>query len=189
MKFLESFVPDSRDSSADDLLACLASIRIIPTAAMKMLQNLVSNCSARNLLTLVKADLIPELIDALNPPSLSFTEAGKIHTYLFTTIAHSIWLATPNSLSQFGIQDSDEQQAVHETFTGCMAMLLEEWYKKGGDIRRSGTILMRCFRMEGIEDVTEQRLHNEETTHEGQHIADESKWLSIFFGMNIAPPA
>ncbi|KAK2953054.1 hypothetical protein BLNAU_12043 [Blattamonas nauphoetae] len=86
----------------------------ITTAAMKMLDHLITNSSQSIRLGLVKADLIPQLINNLNPLSLSFAKAIDIHTYLMKCMNHSLWLASPYGLEQLGIEDGNEQQDVHE---------------------------------------------------------------------------
>ncbi|KAK2959590.1 hypothetical protein BLNAU_5368 [Blattamonas nauphoetae] len=240
--------------------------RAVTASAMKMLQILTSKCSARKLLTLVRADLVPKLIVALNPLSLSFAGFNRIHTYFLASINFTISLANPYNLTELEIEDRDEQQAVRETvfqqvlapsatyihhlceiryfivsgeqskqFLVLIALILaicpyyqptmdlvfrmplfftipscltfieanesiwlffeqmicsqDEWNETGGSIRRSGTTMFRSLKVEGIEDVTEQRLQNEETEEHGQDIVDSSKCVSIFFGMNIAAPA
>ncbi|KAK2944952.1 hypothetical protein BLNAU_20128 [Blattamonas nauphoetae] len=87
----------------------------ITTAAMKMLDNLIMNMSAQVRLSLVKADLLPQLITTLNPLSLSFAEAVDIHTCLMETITYSLWLATPFDLPLLALTDDNEQQTVPET--------------------------------------------------------------------------
>ncbi|KAK2956146.1 hypothetical protein BLNAU_8926 [Blattamonas nauphoetae] len=87
----------------------------ITTAAMKMLFSLLLWSSEKVHLSLIKADLIPQLIIALNPHSLSFTEAVDIHINLMKTIRWFVARSTPHSLAELGIQDLNEQQAVHET--------------------------------------------------------------------------
>ncbi|KAK2955179.1 hypothetical protein BLNAU_9908 [Blattamonas nauphoetae] len=82
---------------------------------MKMLNTLLQQCSKRVHLALVKADLIPQLITTLNPHSLSFAEAEDIHINLLKPTTHSLWLATPDGLTELRIKDGNEQQAVHET--------------------------------------------------------------------------
>ncbi|KAK2954262.1 hypothetical protein BLNAU_10761 [Blattamonas nauphoetae] len=64
---------------------------------------------------LSKADLIPQVINTLNPLSLSLTEAVDIHTHLVNSVDTFVRLATPYCLEQLGIEDRNEQQAVHET--------------------------------------------------------------------------
>ncbi|KAK2959681.1 hypothetical protein BLNAU_5458 [Blattamonas nauphoetae] len=237
--------------------------RAVTTAAMKMVKTLIRSCSTNVVLTLVRANLIPKLILALNPPSLSFTQAVDIHINLMATMSQSVWLATPDGLAELGIQDRNERHTVHETvlqqvlapseeyihhlclnrysivngeqstrfmailaklpmflqshqpamnfiiqkavvltIPSCMTFfevdepnwrffafligLLEEWNEQGGDVRRSGTKMFRSFRMEGIEDVTEQRLRNEETEDHGRNIVDYSKLVSSLLGVNIA---
>ncbi|KAK2948720.1 hypothetical protein BLNAU_16358 [Blattamonas nauphoetae] len=100
--------PRSLASSSDDystsfvqsIVVLLSSPnRTITTAAMKMLNNLLTNCSTAVHYSLVKADLIPQLINTLNPPSLLFAEA----------------LTTPGTLASLKNKEGVEQQAVHET--------------------------------------------------------------------------
>ncbi|KAK2955283.1 hypothetical protein BLNAU_9835 [Blattamonas nauphoetae] len=81
----------------------------------KILTHVVHDCSAEVLLPLVEADLIPQLINTLNPLSLSPTEAVDIHTSLLESISHSVRLTTPYYLAVLGIEDGNEQQAVHTT--------------------------------------------------------------------------
>ncbi|KAK2956583.1 hypothetical protein BLNAU_8423 [Blattamonas nauphoetae] len=133
-KLLESVNP--RDaSSADDFLHSLgrtddesltnfiesilelvsSSSQIIINSAMKMLITLFRKCSAHIHLTLVKADLIPQLINTLNPLSLSYNEAASIHICLIDVSTDSLRLSTPRALSTLGTEDGNEEQAVHAT--------------------------------------------------------------------------
>ncbi|KAK2952944.1 hypothetical protein BLNAU_12120 [Blattamonas nauphoetae] len=89
--------------------------QVVTAAAMKRLDSLIFKISAEVLLALVKADLIPQLINTLNPQSLSFDEAVDIHTDLMSSTMSSLWLATPDGLTELGIEDGNEQQAVRET--------------------------------------------------------------------------
>ncbi|KAK2942016.1 hypothetical protein BLNAU_23055 [Blattamonas nauphoetae] len=82
---------------------------------MKILEHLFVWCSPHVRITLVKTDLIPQIIVTLNPLSLSFSEALDIHTNLMSIITKSVWLATPFGLRDLGITDRNEQQSVHET--------------------------------------------------------------------------
>ncbi|KAK2958133.1 hypothetical protein BLNAU_6837 [Blattamonas nauphoetae] len=89
--------------------------RVITATAMMMLESLILWCLQNIRLALVKADLIPQLINTLNPLSLSFTEAVDIHVPLLKIINYSILLASPYDLARIGIEDENEQQAVRET--------------------------------------------------------------------------
>ncbi|KAK2942791.1 hypothetical protein BLNAU_22309 [Blattamonas nauphoetae] len=84
-------------------------------AAMKMVGTLAIFSSTKVQLALSKADLIPQLIITLNPLSLSFTKAVHIHTNFMETINRTVWPGTPDDLARLGIEDGNEQQAVHET--------------------------------------------------------------------------
>ncbi|KAK2941620.1 hypothetical protein BLNAU_23468 [Blattamonas nauphoetae] len=101
--FLNSFASNSGDSTTEFvqyIVVLLSSTsQVITTAAMKLLDSVVQNSSAQVRLTLVKADLVPQLINTLNP-HVSRSPSGS---------------ATPYCLEQHGIEDWNEQQAVHET--------------------------------------------------------------------------
>ncbi|KAK2943242.1 hypothetical protein BLNAU_21868 [Blattamonas nauphoetae] len=88
---------------------------VVTTAGMTMLSSVMSNCSENTRFSLVKADLIPQLVFILNPLSLSFTEAVDIHCPLLNIITVSLWPSTPDGLEHLGIQDASEQRAVHKT--------------------------------------------------------------------------
>ncbi|KAK2946906.1 hypothetical protein BLNAU_18205 [Blattamonas nauphoetae] len=81
---------------------------------MELFLNLIHHCSSTIRLTLVKADLIPQFINSLNPQSLPLSEAVDIHINVMKIIWKSIWLATPDGLASLEIEDRNEQQAVHE---------------------------------------------------------------------------
>ncbi|KAK2953033.1 hypothetical protein BLNAU_12022 [Blattamonas nauphoetae] len=97
--------------------------QIITTTAMKMLNRLMFYCPTQFRYTLVKADLIPQLITSLNPLSLSFAKAVDIHLHLMESITYSLGLPTPMGLKQLAIEGIDEQQAVHETHPSTPASL------------------------------------------------------------------
>ncbi|KAK2963652.1 hypothetical protein BLNAU_1217 [Blattamonas nauphoetae] len=117
-KTVNSFASNSDTSSTNFLQSIVVLIsspnRVITVASMKMLNSLI-RCSQRVRLALVKAELIPHLINTLNPLSLPFAETVDIHINLMTTLWNSLWLATPNCLADLKIEGSEEQQAVHET--------------------------------------------------------------------------
>ncbi|KAK2959583.1 hypothetical protein BLNAU_5361 [Blattamonas nauphoetae] len=281
VKFLESVDADDEEST-DDLLTSLASrsdeslteliqsivvlisspSQVITTASMKMLDSLISSCSAQVRRTLVKADLVPHLIVTLNPPSLPLAEAADMHVALLNIIRNSFWLSSPTSLGQLGIKDGDEQQAVRKavlkqvlapseqyirhlcvnrhsivdgeqskhflvffaqlirissyyqltmefvvvlpvflTITSCLTFLEVEYSlhfflviltpsqrqlnEESGDFRRLGTTIIGSLRTEGMDDVMEQRLQNDETTFFGKVIAADTLSLNAVTGMNL----
>ncbi|KAK2951651.1 hypothetical protein BLNAU_13390 [Blattamonas nauphoetae] len=73
------------------------------------------SCSPKIILTLVKADLIHQLVSSLNAHSISFTKAVNIHTCLISHIPNFVWLATPTGLAELKLKDRNEQKAVRET--------------------------------------------------------------------------
>ncbi|KAK2953997.1 hypothetical protein BLNAU_11099 [Blattamonas nauphoetae] len=134
VKLLESVIPYDRESAdaslesfgltTDDSLASFTQSigvllsspnRAITITAMKMLEILFWSCSPKIRLALVNADLIPLLINNLNPQSLSITETADIHINLMVIISRSLRLSTPEDLRQLGIEDDFNQQADHET--------------------------------------------------------------------------
>ncbi|KAK2942365.1 hypothetical protein BLNAU_22708 [Blattamonas nauphoetae] len=281
VKFLEYVDPDD-DDSADAFLRKLASSsgnsptdfvqsivvlipsanQVITTAAMKMLGTLIMWCSLYIRLALVKADLLPQIVISLNPQSLSFAEAEDIHINLMKSISWTIYLSTPNGLRFLGIEDENEQQAVHETvlkqvlapseryirhlcvnrfsifdeklssyylallaqilemcpyyratmdfvvhmpvfltITSCLTFykndesiwyflylihsFLREWNEQGGEDQQMRTDANRMLRMEGIEDVIEQKLQNNRTRTYARWTVDKSIALNNLLGMNL----
>ncbi|KAK2947023.1 hypothetical protein BLNAU_18025 [Blattamonas nauphoetae] len=81
---------------------------------MEMFHYLIRRCSGSENFALVKADMIPQLLNILNPVSLSFADCQEIHTCLVYAIYISFWLATPGGLANLEIEDDDGQQAVHK---------------------------------------------------------------------------
>ncbi|KAK2948079.1 hypothetical protein BLNAU_17026 [Blattamonas nauphoetae] len=80
----------------------------------EMVEGLMNDRSAEVRLAFIKADLIPKIINTLNPLSLSFVEAVDIHINLMTIIGTTVWLSRPYPFRRLEIKDNDEQQAVHE---------------------------------------------------------------------------
>ncbi|KAK2956983.1 hypothetical protein BLNAU_8058 [Blattamonas nauphoetae] len=117
--FLDSF-ESSSDESSTKFVQCIVVLissasQVITMAAMKIHQNLMWLCSTKNLLLLITADLIPHLINTLNPLSLSYAEGVGIHINIMKSVRPSLLLTTSNGLEQLGIEVHDERQAVHET--------------------------------------------------------------------------
>ncbi|KAK2943394.1 hypothetical protein BLNAU_21704 [Blattamonas nauphoetae] len=113
---LASFSDDSLTEFIQSIGILLSSAsQVISTAAMKMLLRLISYISPNVHLSLVKADLIHQLIASLNVLCHSFDNAVDIHNNVMIIILDSLWLSTPYGLGQGGIEDLNEQQAVHET--------------------------------------------------------------------------
>ncbi|KAK2944309.1 hypothetical protein BLNAU_20754 [Blattamonas nauphoetae] len=223
----------------------------ITTATVKMLGDMIVGCSANVRLDLVHADLIPQLINILDPQSLSIAEAVDIHINLIKSIRQSLWLASAFGLAELDIGDDDDKQAVHETvlqqvvvpsekyichlcvnrytiidhrlcesFLFLLARILRispyyqttmnillhlpvfltipscltffeddyaishtlyelvnaqrEWNETRGGARQMWKIVHRMLRMEGIEDVTEERLRNDRNTNYGRWLIDNS---------------
>ncbi|KAK2942909.1 hypothetical protein BLNAU_22168 [Blattamonas nauphoetae] len=238
---------------------------VITTAAMIMLEKLITNGSPKVRLALVKADLIPQLVLHLNPPSLPLLDVQDIHMCLISIIAQSLWLATPDGLNKLRCRYHDEQQAVHETilkqiivpsekyichlcanrfsivngvlsmrFMSLIAYLLElspyyqptmdfvhhvpvvltipscltffenedsinigldrmidpqrEWNIKRGEVRQMWKTVYRQLRMEGIEDVFEEKLRNDLNRMRGRWIVACSISFNRLQGMNLPRP-
>ncbi|KAK2961564.1 hypothetical protein BLNAU_3362 [Blattamonas nauphoetae] len=84
---------------------------------MKILRFLILWGSPFYNLTLIKAELIPQLINTLNPYSLSLSDCEDIHTSLISTITSSLIFTIPDIFQNLGIEDHNEQQ------TGCEMVL------------------------------------------------------------------
>ncbi|KAK2956612.1 hypothetical protein BLNAU_8452 [Blattamonas nauphoetae] len=255
------------DESLKNFVQCIGVLlsstsQIITTTAMKMLDRLIWTCSSAVYFTLVKADLIPQLINTLNPQSLLFTEAEDIHINVMKIITHSLWLTSPYGIASLGIEDDDGQQAVHETvfkqslipsekyrnylctnrslivdgdqayeFMILLAQLLrispyyqptmkfvlhipvvltipsclaffeddrsiwnfqhsmntaqQEWNEKGGEARQIGKTVHEMLRMEGFEDVSEEKLQNDQNELSGRWIVAKSIQWNILQAMNL----
>ncbi|KAK2950348.1 hypothetical protein BLNAU_14683 [Blattamonas nauphoetae] len=236
----------------------------ITVAAMKMLNILFCYCSNKVRLALVKTNLIPQLINTLNPLSLSVVEAEDVQIYLIHIISYSFWNATPNYLFIVGITDLNEQQAVQETvlkqvivpsenyichfcvnrfsiidgalsqsFLKLLAHLLHispyhppvmdfilhmpvvptipscisffdrdesiwnclsdmidvqrEWDKKDRDAQQMRKTVHRMLRMEGIEDMIEEKVYNDQD-EDGEYIVPYSIGWNNQQGMNFRRP-
>ncbi|KAK2942374.1 hypothetical protein BLNAU_22717 [Blattamonas nauphoetae] len=240
------------------VLISSASQAII-NASMEMLENLFLNCSSKIRLSLVQARLIPRLIRAFNPLSLSQIKTVEIHIFLLKFIKFSLWLSTPNGLE---IEVRNELHAVHEAvlkqvltpsdkyishlcvhrfsiidgdlctvflellaqllricpyyqptlnFVGHMPVVLtmpsyltfiekdasisfflcamidaqREWNARRGEVRQMWKTVHRTLRMEGIEDVIEEKLRNDRNAYFGRYIVAESiKWSNLL-GVNL----
>ncbi|KAK2960165.1 hypothetical protein BLNAU_4718 [Blattamonas nauphoetae] len=260
---LASFSDDSSTSFVQSIVVLISShSQAITTTTMKMLHFLMVYGSAKVELFLVSADLIPQLINTLNPLNLPIAEAVDIHTYLMSNIRQSVWLATPRGLAQLEIDDGDEQRAVQEivlkqvlvpsekyichlcvnrysitdgdqskyfltllarllrispnyqrtmefllhmpvvlTIPSCLTFVKNEhsiwfflnemidsqreWNKTRGYEQQIGIEIFRMLRMEGIEDVIEEKLRNNKNAIIGRWIVDESIKLNNQLGMNL----
>ncbi|KAK2945935.1 hypothetical protein BLNAU_19152 [Blattamonas nauphoetae] len=265
--FLDSLASSSDHSLTNFVQSIVVLIsspsRVLKTAAMQILETLFWNSSAKSRLTLVSANLIPQLFTSLNLLSLSFANAFDIHTCLFSIIIHSFWLATPDGRRRLAIEDDNQQQAVCETvlkrvlapsehyirrlcvlrfsiFDGVqsenilalLARLLQicafyqptlafvlhmpvvlaipscltffehdrsiwgflhhmvdaqqEWNKKGGEVRQMWNQVYRMLRMEGIEDMIEEKLQNDRKEFNGDRlVANSIEWNNLL-GMNLS---
>ncbi|KAK2950457.1 hypothetical protein BLNAU_14575 [Blattamonas nauphoetae] len=139
VKFLES-VDAGNHPFADPFLDTLASNsdhQAITTASMKMLKTLLESCSPNIHLTLVKADLIAQLVITLNPQSLSFAETVDIHTGVISNISISLWLATTNGLAGLETKDDDEDKVVYETVLQQVLVPSEQNRKTSANVSNS----------------------------------------------------
>ncbi|KAK2963941.1 hypothetical protein BLNAU_1018 [Blattamonas nauphoetae] len=188
---------------------------VIPTAAIKMLSKVIDWFSATVRLSLIKADLMPRLIIILKPQSLYPTETEDIHTGLLDILSNSLYLLISDGLQQLGIKEDDDHQAVHEmptmdfilslpivlTIPSCLAfydhersiwfsltfmvVFLRKWNKKDEEERQMWKAVHRMLRMEGIEDVIDQRLKNDKNSSFGGWIVDNSIQWNNLQGMNL----
>ncbi|KAK2948836.1 hypothetical protein BLNAU_16179 [Blattamonas nauphoetae] len=264
--FLNSFGRATADSLTDYVqsigVLISSTSQVITTASMELLRRLTWLCSAKVRLSLMKADLIPQLINILNPQSLSFDEAEYIHVHLSRIITLSLELASPDGLEKLGIKDRDEQQAIHETilqqvvipsekyichlclnrysiidgeqsmtFLDLLALIIHispyyppamefvlvlpvfltipscltffetdnsiwyflvdmndaqrDWNRTGGETQQMGKTVHRMLRMEGIEDVIEEKLRNDQNGDIRGGVVVNSIDLNNLQGMNL----
>ncbi|KAK2948718.1 hypothetical protein BLNAU_16356 [Blattamonas nauphoetae] len=238
--FVRSLASSSDDSSPD-FVQCIGVLlssasQLISRAAMQMIKKVHLWCSPNIQLALVKADLIPQLINTLTPLSLSLVEGVHINTCLMTIIRNSTWLTTPYYLRQLEIEDHDGQQAVRETvfqqvlvpseklleiyqdyqpamkfilhmpiilmipsclaffetdeaiycFLHHMVQIQWKWNDEGGEEQQMWKTVHRMLRMEGIEDVIEEKLQNDKNGYFGGGIVDDSIIWSTLLGMNLS---
>ncbi|KAK2953986.1 hypothetical protein BLNAU_11088 [Blattamonas nauphoetae] len=232
---------------------------------MDLISCLFYDLSPIHRLTLIKADLIPQLIVTLNPLFRSFAEAVDIHTRLLSSITSCFWLSTPDSLTLLEHEYGSGRQNVHETvltqvlapseeyishlcenrysivdgqqsksFLYLLAQLLEispsyqpmtdfvlhmpvfltipscltffedddpihfflssmvniqhKWNKTKGEVRQLGKTVQRMLRMEGMEDVIEAKLRNEQNGYDGRWIVAQSIRWNNQHGMDLPKP-
>ncbi|KAK2960277.1 hypothetical protein BLNAU_4830 [Blattamonas nauphoetae] len=111
-----SFAGGSLTDFTQSLVALISSPNpVIIAAVIKMLGTLISWCSTQDRLALVKADMIPQLINTLHPQSLSFVEAEDIHAFLLNFMTNSLWYSTPDGLESLENEDQYDQHNVYRT--------------------------------------------------------------------------
>ncbi|KAK2953022.1 hypothetical protein BLNAU_12011 [Blattamonas nauphoetae] len=106
----------------------LSNIRITK-ATIALVFRIVVFCSINTLLKLVSDGLVPQLISALNPLSLSFADADDIHIHLMRIIDYALSLSTRTELESLNIHNAHEQQAVHETVINQVLMPSEGYLR------------------------------------------------------------
>ncbi|KAK2957947.1 hypothetical protein BLNAU_7123 [Blattamonas nauphoetae] len=72
-----------------------------------------------------------------------------------------------------------------ESFLYLMYRAQREWNKTSGEVRQMWITVHRMLRMEGIEDVMEEKLQNDENETSGQWTVIYSIDLNNFLGMNV----
>ncbi|KAK2947876.1 hypothetical protein BLNAU_17201 [Blattamonas nauphoetae] len=90
-----------------------------------------------------------------------------------------VFLPIPSCLTSF------EKE---ETFYYCQRVLNEserKWSKQGGYVRQMGNMVRRMLRMEGIEDVVEEKLRNDRKEYVGRVIVSKSMTWNNLLGMNL----
>ncbi|KAK2943635.1 hypothetical protein BLNAU_21425 [Blattamonas nauphoetae] len=89
-----------------------------------------------------------------------------------------VFLATPSSLTFF------EGERSICFFWDLMVDAQREWNNKSGEVRKKGKTVHRLLRMEGFEDVIEEKMQNDKKER-GRWIVDDSiKWNNLL-GMNL----
>ncbi|KAK2955188.1 hypothetical protein BLNAU_9917 [Blattamonas nauphoetae] len=116
--FLESWNPDDKESSDvflnsirrttdESLTNFVQSIGVLISSANKTITTAI--------MSMLRTDLIPQLINTLNILSPSFAEAEEIHTHLLKILHFSLWLPTPYGFAELEIDNQDDRQAARET--------------------------------------------------------------------------
>ncbi|KAK2956329.1 hypothetical protein BLNAU_8696 [Blattamonas nauphoetae] len=125
---IASFSDKSQRGLVESMIILISSPnQAITTASMKMMRSLITRCSDKRRLDLVKAGLIPQLITTLNPLSLSFAEAVDIHTGLMSSITWFLWITTPFGLDYLDIVDGFQTQNVHKMVLKQVLVPSEEY--------------------------------------------------------------
>ncbi|KAK2958143.1 hypothetical protein BLNAU_6847 [Blattamonas nauphoetae] len=88
-------------------------------------------------------------------------------------------LSIPSSLADFA------NDSLIWSFMDGMVDIQQDWNDEGGEVREMGKILHRMLRMEGIEDVIEEKLRNDRNQTHGRDIVFRSIIWSNEEGMNI----
>ncbi|KAK2953257.1 hypothetical protein BLNAU_11720 [Blattamonas nauphoetae] len=263
LRTLASFADESLRDFVQSIVVIVSSANhVVTRTAMKLLRDLILNSSAQVNLTLIKADLIPQLIVTLNPQSLSLAEAEDIHTGVISSISSSFWIATPYGLADLTFEGDDEQQAVFKTvltqvvapsekyiwhlcmnrfsiingdqskyflvllvrliqisssyqptmefvlrvpvfltIPSCLTFFENEdsindclyfmnlaqrqWNEKRGEERQRWKRVRQMLRMEGIEDVIEEKLQNDQKEFDGRSVVAYSIDWNNLLGMNL----
>ncbi|KAK2963945.1 hypothetical protein BLNAU_1022 [Blattamonas nauphoetae] len=90
-----------------------------------------------------------------------------------------IVLTIPSCLTFF---ETDEQIS---SVLSYLVFAQRDWNKKGGEVRQIWKTVHRMLRMEGIEDVIEEKLRNNRFGELGHWIVYYSKEWNIMLGMNV----
>ncbi|KAK2940465.1 hypothetical protein BLNAU_24620 [Blattamonas nauphoetae] len=139
-------------------------------------------------------------------PLILLALGENIHICLTRIIIDSFWLATPNCLQQLEIEDPLTSKLftrlpIIPTIPSCLAFieqdesiweLLEdmlgtqrEWNTTRGEERQMWKTVHRMLRMEGIEDVIEEKLQNDRNGYFGEYPVAFSITLNNLQGMNL----
>ncbi|KAK2939831.1 hypothetical protein BLNAU_25263 [Blattamonas nauphoetae] len=179
--FLSNFGQTS-DASLTDFIQSIvvlvsSSNQVITTAAMEMLVTMIVHCSAKVRLSIIKADLIPQLILTLNPLSLSFTEAVDIRIPLLNIIS---------VLSGSQLHSSKYVLIINPPWINLMVDQQWEWNRKseeGTDVADCAAIVEK----EGHEDTIEEMLQKDRNSNHGRCTVAESVEWTNQLGMNVPP--
>ncbi|KAK2955505.1 hypothetical protein BLNAU_9552 [Blattamonas nauphoetae] len=113
---LATFSDESMTDFVQDIVVLISPAnQLITATTIELMDNLILLCSYDIRFALIKADLIPRLINTLNPQSFSISDCEDMHTCLMGIITNSFRLAGPNRVSEVEIEDDDERKSVHET--------------------------------------------------------------------------
>ncbi|KAK2958147.1 hypothetical protein BLNAU_6851 [Blattamonas nauphoetae] len=95
-------------------------------------------------------------------------------------VALPIFLAIPSCLTSF------KDGYSNWSFLSVMIDVQQEWNETRGEMREMGKTVDRMLRMEGIEDVMEEKLQNDQKGYIGRRTVDRSIYWNNLQGMNLS---
>ncbi|KAK2950823.1 hypothetical protein BLNAU_14241 [Blattamonas nauphoetae] len=176
--FLLDLVPSSQVEPSKTFVESVVELISIPNekiklAILELIATVVNYSFMDRILILLQNDLIPKLISSLDVFSPAFTEAEKIHASLITILEHTIYSSTFDIYHNTTIVDDNDQQQLFETVHNHVIVPSNDaiwvsvfttnsgqtfYTNVGGEMLKRWNTVVRSLRMEGFEDIYDQRL-------------------------------